>query len=353
MIALLALSHLALAGHIDGSENVEVLALNVDRGVAAIRVRMKGTHNCSYRGMGAHPTSGTSLMIWELSGEKPIYREDIYPAATKASQCIPHAASVIRLKHAKDTFKTWQFKLDDKPAPVDEVGSAFKEGWTQGPYTIYTMKSAEYVLSPAYVEVAGQTIGTDPNPVRPPDPPPHMGIAHFNRLIATAEPGETITIPAGRYDVDIDEGMKVVGRKGLRVVADGEVFLFSRKPDRRIISIDNSSDIVIDGFRIAHEVDVECSAACVAIESSANITIRRNDIHGSGAYGVAAWGHDNADIKVIDNLVHNCSYWGMEIHSKGGEVTGNALYDNSSNLDVDGGIKQEGNVLGPTSQPGQ
>jgi hypothetical protein len=339
----LLISTLATAGTIRNAEEVEVLALNVDRGVAALKVRIKGTYSCGYRGMDDHPTSGTALIIWELSGETPVHRSDIYPAATKASSCIPHAESVIRLKRMGDLFETWGFDLADKPVPVNVTGTAFRAGWIQGPYTIYTMVSTSYTLSPAYVDIDGMRIGTDPNPVRPPDAPPPFSIAEFNRQIAAAEPGETIRLTRGRYDVDVDLGLRIEGRKNLTILGDGDVLLFSQRPDSTIVTIRGSSGIVLDGFSIVHEAN-GVTASSVVIADSSDIDIRRNDIHG-GAVCISATGMNNTDIDVIDNMVHDCSEWGIHVQSTGGEVTRNALYENKQDLRIADGVKVDANDI--------
>jgi parallel beta-helix repeat protein len=162
---------------------------------------------------------------------------------------------------------------------------------------------------------------------------PPLTIDALSQKIAAAKPGAVIEVSAGKYNVDLVGGLKIYNKTRLTLRARGKVELFSRKADSQIVDIKKSKHITIKGFTIYHDVPVACVAACVAIDDSDSVTVKGNDIHGSGAYGVAAWGHHNKNVRVIGNRIHHCSYWGVEIHSKGGEISGNTFSDNGGNID--------------------
>jgi len=158
-------------------------------------------------------------------------------------------------------------------------------------------------------------------------------VAIFERIRVASE-GDVIVVPAGTYDVDVLGGLLIENKRGITLVADGEVALISKKTDGEIVIVRNSHEVTIEGFQVRHRTETECTAACITIEGSDSVTIRGNDIHGSGAYGVALWGGNNRNIRILNNEIHDCSYWAIEFHSVGGEISGNELYDNADAIDM-------------------
>lgn len=156
-----------------------------------------------------------------------------------------------------------------------------------------------------------------------------LDVLAFNRQIEIAPPGTTITVPEGRYEIDSAGGLRIAKKHGITVQAHGRVELVSFAPDGDIVIIEDSDDIVVRGFTIYHDVgELECSASCIRIGESTSVRVERVDIHGSGAYGVGAWGHDNFGIEVVDSKIHDCTHWGLEIYSAGGLIRGNTMWNN-------------------------
>lgn len=151
-------------------------------------------------------------------------------------------------------------------------------------------------------------------------------------MIENAKEGDVITIPAGKYNVDLGRGLKIRNKKKLTLLGNGKVELISNSSEQDILIIQKSTDIVIDGLAVYHTVPVGCMANCIVIGNSESVTVQNSDIHGSGAYGIQ--GGRNKNIKILKNKIHNCSYWGIEIHADGGEISGNTFYDNNRDIDA-------------------
>ncbi|MBI4350915.1 MAG: right-handed parallel beta-helix repeat-containing protein [Elusimicrobia bacterium] len=167
------------------------------------------------------------------------------------------------------------------------------------------------------------------------EPPRDPAFDALQLKITSAKENDVIEIPPGQYNVDLGNGLVIRDKKGLKIIGkNGGVRLISNSPDLEIVKITNSTGIVLDGLMIFHTVPVGCSAACISIMRSESITIQNSDIHGSGAFGIAAWGWDNKDIRVLSNKIHNCSSSGVEIHSAGGEISHNSFYDNNRDIDI-------------------
>jgi len=104
--------------------------------------------------------------------------------------------------------------------------------------------------------------------------------------------------------------------------------VFSSQPNRVIVTIENCEDITLHGFTIYHQGRVACDAACITILNSRNITLDGNDIHGSGAYGVAVRGRENENIQIMNNTIHDCRYWGADMLCNRGKIVNNTFYNN-------------------------
>ena len=167
------------------------------------------------------------------------------------------------------------------------------------------------------------------------EPPRDTAFDALQLKIISAKENEVIEIPPGQYNVDLGNGLVIKDKKGLKIIGkNGGVRLISNSPDLEIVKITNSSSIVLDGLSVFHTMPVGCSAACISIMKSESITIQNSDIHGSGAFGIAAWGRDNKDIRVLSNKIHNCSSSGVEIHSTGGKISHNSFYGNNRDIDI-------------------
>lgn len=167
------------------------------------------------------------------------------------------------------------------------------------------------------------------------EPKRDPGFDAIQSKIDNADPNETIEISPGRYNVDSGNGLTISRKKGLRLTAkNGLVEFVSNSAEQVIVRIEASENVTIDGVTIYHTVPVACSAACISIMRSSSVVIQNSDIHGSGAYGVAAWGRNNKNIQILNNKIHNCSYAGVEIHSDGGEISNNTFYDNNRDIDA-------------------
>lgn len=167
------------------------------------------------------------------------------------------------------------------------------------------------------------------------EPKRDLGFDAIQSKINSAVPNETVEISPGRYNVDAGNGLTISSKKGLRITAkNGPVEFVSNSAEQVIVRIEASENVILDGVTIYHTVPVACSAACVSIRQSSSVVIQNSDIHGSGAYGVAAWGHDNKNIQILNNKIHNCSYAGVEIHSDGGKISNNTFYDNNRDIDA-------------------
>lgn len=150
--------------------------------------------------------------------------------------------------------------------------------------------------------------------------------------VEKAKEGETIAIPAGKYNVDFRSGFVIKNKKGLIIKGEpGKTELVSRSVGQAILTVINSTDIVVDGLTVYHNVSGRHQAAGVYIEKSESITVKNSDI-GDAAWGVAAMSRENKNIIVVGNKIHDCLYSGVDIITNGGEISHNTFYRNSQDI---------------------
>lgn len=152
------------------------------------------------------------------------------------------------------------------------------------------------------------------------------GNSKLQKLINKAEPGDVIELKAGEYEGTIllrnKNNIELKGSDG------GETILFTYDPEATVLVIENCTNITISELTLTHKIDMSCVAGVISIDSSSEIKISDCDINGSGAYGIIAY--DSRDIDIINNEIHGCSYWGIEIDAEDVEITGNLFYENGS-----------------------
>lgn len=163
--------------------------------------------------------------------------------------------------------------------------------------------------------------------------------------VKKAKKGDIIKISEGKYNVDKANGFILENKENLvlEILDDKKVEFFSNFPDCTIISIINCKNVKIEGLNIYHTVETSCFANCIDITASKNITIKNCDIHGSGFYGIYVAEEETENINIISNVIHNCSYYGLEYNSKNGQILKNIFYDNydDSNLAINENYKAD------------
>ncbi len=162
--------------------------------------------------------------------------------------------------------------------------------------------------------------------------------ANLREAVEYAEPAESIVVCPGVYQsFDIPSyvfGIEILGY-------DAEVV--SSNSLEPVIEILNTSQIWLEGLNVYHAVDGVCQGGCIHICGSRQVTITGCDIHGSGVFGI--WIDMSADIDITNNLIHDCTYAGLQLENADWFcssdiwrinrilVEGNYFYRNAINLE--------------------
>lgn len=109
---------------------IEVIALSVNQGVAAIKVtsHLRPTEDensqsidCNYPGMKDHPRSGVSIRVWSWAKRAFTDEFEIYALATNMGECSGAKQSKAQLAAAKAKISSLGMSLDKKPVAAREV----------------------------------------------------------------------------------------------------------------------------------------------------------------------------------------------------------------------------------------
>jgi hypothetical protein len=108
-------------------DSVEVLAVSVERGWAAVRITSHvvrseeceacdAPYNCHYPGMQKKPTSGVRLVLWSLNKRREEAKFVIYAVAGNQKQCSTATQSAKQLDAAKASFKAHGLDVSKPPS---------------------------------------------------------------------------------------------------------------------------------------------------------------------------------------------------------------------------------------------
>lgn len=124
----------------------EVLDISIARGWAAVRIvsHAEGSQpddevtgpQCKYPGMKAHPRSGVTLALWNLSERRREQSFDIYPLPWKGQACAKPAQSKAALAEAKKAIADKGLEVERRPKLVGATSRGFELPGPNGPVQV-------------------------------------------------------------------------------------------------------------------------------------------------------------------------------------------------------------------------
>jgi len=124
--------------------------------------------------------------------------------------------------------------------------------------------------------------------------------------IDQSDPGDTIIVSPGTYaPFEIDDTIKDLEIKGYQaaIVADD--------PDITVVKIDGAREITLETLELHHETPDTCSAGCIFINDSRDVTITGCDLHGSGFFGILV--NYSYGLTISGNRIHDCTDYALQV----------------------------------------
>ena len=79
-----------------------------------------------------------------------------------------------------------------------------------------------------------------------------------------------------------------------------------------VLTFENCSNIYVTHITLGHTVEPGyCAGGVLQFRSSQSGLVEDCDLYGCGTWGV--WGENSLDLQVINNLIHDCSYGGVNL----------------------------------------
>ena len=110
------------------------------------------------------------------------------------------------------------------------------------------------------------------------------------------------------------------------VVISGDKTSLVAKGDFPVVQLKESTQVVLEGVRVVHEVGEWCAHGCVEIYNSSQMTVRDSELDGSGYFGIVT--SAVTDSEFTDNVFHNCHFGFSTWDSSGLTLKRNIFRDN-------------------------
>jgi hypothetical protein len=153
---------------------------------------------------------------------------------------------------------------------------------------------------------------------------------NIQAAVDVAEPGDIIVVCPGTYQpFSIGESVsdiQIVGFDAKAVAAD---------PNVTVVEINGASGITINSLELMHETPETCSAGCILIANSQDVSIIDCNLHGSGFYGILV--NFSYRLVISGNLIHNCTDYALQVV--------NSPYEGNTSVDLLTAVLVEGNYF--------
>lgn len=168
-------------------------------------------------------------------------------------------------------------------------------------------------------------------------------VRDVDSLIDAIAPDTVISLASGTYDltrartygrdtgnpycawVEVTDGyeLEIKNVQGLTIRGDGRISTTIETNPRyaAVLSLDNTCDVILEGFTAGHTEQGECSGGVVLLEDCTNTQLSGLGLYGCGVVGLECW--NSTGVVLTDSEIYDCSSSAVNLISCGDVTVSN------------------------------